>query len=534
MKARLFLGLCALLAFPGCFDPIVGSQCAKGYSRCGNTCVVAGTCDLPDAGDDALDLEAGMGDGRVDPSDTPEAETLGSDASDDSESLTDATNNGAESGALTDASGSAEDAGSPYVDEAGPESTDADVKGTAVEDASTGAPGDAESSDNAVDAPAPLPDSSPDAWFNPDHAFADSSDDGDDDGLACPDCDGGVDAPGVETGGLAVDGVDAGDEDGGIEWGDAEGDAQGDAVGVEAGPLVCEGTLTNCNEQCVDLTSDPENCGSCAKICTSGVCNPEGCLVCAAEESVCGRSCVNLASDPDNCGGCGNPCPSGLCSHNFCEAAGTGRVIVIGHDYINSRPIKNRLLGNAVFLWPVNPVRLLLYAGDATAPSITGADWAIAEVGGTTRQVTKTYGSADSIPDLLPLSDVFLIYAQNGAGDTTLQNLGIAWESALTTFVNRGGTVIVLDADQTGNAGTVQILSSAHLLNLTRQASASTATCNVVARGDALAAGMYRAYSCQPNSTTFTMDESSPTVTSVVEAVVGDAASAPVVVSKIF
>jgi hypothetical protein len=302
--------------------------------------------------------------------------------------------------------------------------------------------------------------------------------------------------------------------------------------------LVCpEGVLFNCSEQCVDLMNDPENCGSCAKICASGVCNMGECLVCAAEETVCNRACVNTASDPDNCGGCGNPCASGLCSNNGCEAAGTGRVIVIGHDYSSSRPTKNRILGNAVFLWPINPVQLLVYAGDATAAGIGGADGAIAQVATATgRQVNKIYANSVAVPTLLSTVDVFLIYAQNGASDQTLTTLGTDWTAALTAFVGRGGTVIVLDGDQADNAGTVQILSTAGLLNLTRQSSASGAStvCNVVARGDALATGLSRSYSCQANSTTFTLGESNPSITSVVESVVGDAASAPVVISKIF
>ncbi len=534
MKARLLLGLCALLAFPACFDPIVGAQCAKGYSRCGNKCVVSGTCTLPDAGNGAADQDADQADALLDGPDTIDAPV--SDGSDDLESQVDAE--------VADVALPPEtDSGTPGLDEVGPETTDGDVdSGLPTEDAPPTSGMDAETFDTAIDVPQSSPDAEFDTWVARDLVpLADISND---DGLNCPDCDAGVDAASLEAGGLAVDADDAGDAseddlgpaESDADDGDAQADSEPDALVVDTGPLVCEDNLTNCGEQCVDLANDPENCGSCVNICTSGVCNSGTCLVCASNETVCERSCVNTASNPDHCGSCLNPCPSGLCSDGDCEEAGTGRVIVIGHDYSFSRPIKNRLLGNAVFLWPANPVRLLRYTGDATDQSIAGADAAIDQVAGASRSVSKTTASSTEVPELLPSADVFLVYAQATASDTTLSQLGADWSAALATFLGRGGTVIVLDADQAANAGTVQILATAGLLNLTRQASASAegTECNVVALGDALAAGMYRRYSCQANSTTFTLGESGTSATSVVETVLGDAASAPVVVRKIF
>jgi len=53
MRVRLVLAAAALLALPACLDPIVGTQCAKGYSPCGSKCVLAGSCILRDAGEGA-------------------------------------------------------------------------------------------------------------------------------------------------------------------------------------------------------------------------------------------------------------------------------------------------------------------------------------------------------------------------------------------------------------------------------------------------------------------------------------------------
>ena len=139
-------------------------------------------------------------------------------------------------------------------------------------------------------------------------------------------------------------------------------------------------------------------------------------------------------------------------------------------------------------------------------------------------------------------ADVFLIYAQTNASDAALDQLGLDWGQALYTFVKSGGILIILDADQAGNSGTVRILSSACqnypdacLLQVTRQASVpGTTWCNLVAAGDALASSVTKRYACQNYTTTFTLGESGTKVTSVVEAAVGDAGSAPVVLSKVF
>jgi hypothetical protein len=311
---------------------------------------------------------------------------------------------------------------------------------------------------------------------------------------------------------------------------DASGDAtEADAGWDDAGPLQCSEPLVNCNEECVDLTSDYENCGGCNNICTSSVCLGGTCLVCSSEETVCGQQCVNTASDPDNCGGCGVPCSNGLCSNSQCEASGTGRVIVIGHDYLRNRPAMNRILGNAVFLWPNNPVRLLTYQGAANPTAIAGANGAIAQVATATgRLVQRTDVAAADVATQLAATDVFLIYGQEQASDATLNQLGQDWASAMTTFTNLGGTVILLDGLYAANAGGVQILSQAGLFNIQHNVSTTNAVCTVVSPGDALASGLPKTYRCEQNSVNFTTTEVGPAVTSVVES------GTPVVVDKVF
>jgi hypothetical protein len=189
----------------------------------------------------------------------------------------------------------------------------------------------------------------------------------------------------------------------------------------------------------------------------------------------------------------------------------------------------NRILGNAVFLWPSNPVRVLAYQGAANPAAIAGANGAIAQVATATgRLVQRTDVAAADVATQLAATDVFLIYGQEQASDATLSQLGQDWASAMTTFINVGGTVIVLDGLYSGNAGGVQILSQAGLFNIQHNVSTTNSVCTVVSPGDALASGLPKTYRCEQNSVNFTTAEAGPAVTSVVES------STSVVVDKVF
>lgn len=491
-----------LIGLPGCFDAIVGAECKPGYSPCRGACVATGLCratdgstagTIPDGGDDET-------------ADAEERDT-GMPAPDAGEGTAD--------GGLT-AEVSAVDTGKLEVT-----APDARVDARGLPDADLRA-GEAP---DALDVP--LPDDVPSQTELPPvlvelDADIDTTFDADD---ACPTClDGaGLDEP-VDVEPLdGGDAVDASDDAAPVDGEALDGDQDGVTV------LVCTDPSIVCNEQCVDPMSDPENCGDCNTLCASGVCIEGTCLVCAADQSVCGQSCVTVATDPDNCGGCDQPCASGLCSNGQCEAAGTGRAIVIGHDYLRNRPAMNRILGNAVFLWPVNPVHLLVYQGAASGTAINGANAAIAQVASATgRQWMSTVAADTDVPNLLPANQVFLIYGQASASDATLAQLAQSWKDALGAFVQAGGTIIVLDAVY-GNAGTTQILAQAGLFDLTRTTSSSNDVCTVIARGDALATGLPRTYLCEQNSTSFNVTDTASTITPVV----ADGTN-PVVLHKLF
>ncbi|KAK3312129.1 hypothetical protein B0H66DRAFT_538424 [Apodospora peruviana] len=85
----------------------------------------------------------------------------------------------------------------------------------------------------------------------------------------------------------------------------------------------CPTGLTKCGkDDCVDLLTDWENCGSCydecegAVDCNDGACCPE------SDPDSCGGVCTNWDSDPENCGSCGNACEGDeTCSNGMCSGS---------------------------------------------------------------------------------------------------------------------------------------------------------------------------------------------------------------------
>jgi hypothetical protein len=487
----------ALLGLSACFDPMVGGECKPGYSPCHGVCLPTGICQTLDAS-----TEAGLVDGS-------EGETsVGTDADE-----IDAGGGVADDGGTTDEAGAAIDASAIDGGQGETEGDDAnqDVPGLVDGDFQPDVP-DIDDVPLSDDLPGSK-DVAPILAVDADESLDGGSDGDESDGDA-EDGEGATEA-GEMDGGDDTGTTDDAADDGGTSDDDAATDDAGDD-GVT--PLVCTDPQIICNDQCVDPTLDPENCGDCNTICETGVCIDRVCLVCATEETVCGRQCLNLSTDPDNCGGCDVPCMSGLCSNGQCEAAGTGRAIVIGHDYYKNRPAMNRILGNAVFLWPVNPVRLVVYEGAADQTAINGANGAITQVATATgRLYDLKVVSATEVPSALAAADVFLIYGQQGASNEDLLQLGQDWKAALTPFLQTGGTVILLDGDyDPQNAGTSQILSQAGLFDLARDALATNHVCTVIARGDALASGLPRTYLCEKNSTSFVVNDTATTITPVV------------------
>src|SRR5262249_51578818 len=80
-----------------------------------------------------------------------------------------------------------------------------------------------------------------------------------------------------------------------------------------APPPACTNGQSACASACVELESDPTNCGSCGHVCDSGlVCSNGACQpACAVGLTKCGAKCADTTSDPTSCGACGVACPNG-------------------------------------------------------------------------------------------------------------------------------------------------------------------------------------------------------------------------------
>jgi hypothetical protein len=109
----------------------------------------------------------------------------------------------------------------------------------------------------------------------------------------------------------------------------SDGGDDGSATTVDGPPSIDEvAPCSQCGSSCVDLTTDPNNCGGCNNQCSAGqVCRGAQCG-CAGNRALCGTAanatCVDLMADSANCGSCGNQCAANTtCNAGKCDCLGT-------------------------------------------------------------------------------------------------------------------------------------------------------------------------------------------------------------------
>ncbi len=110
--------------------------------------------------------------------------------------------------------------------------------------------------------------------------------------------------------------------------------ADGGTSTVETGGMVCNLTsLTECpNIGCVNLQTDPANCGACGNPCGTGqACSFGECSSCPAGVLDCGAGCsIDGQTDEMNCGGCGIQCGAGQsCQAGACVCDGNTELCAV-------------------------------------------------------------------------------------------------------------------------------------------------------------------------------------------------------------
>ncbi|MEM1415707.1 MAG: hypothetical protein AAGH15_12445 [Myxococcota bacterium] len=266
--------------------------------------------------------------------------------------------------------------------------------------------------------------------------------------------------------------------------------------------LACDLGERPCDEVCVDTAIDAENCGGCGVACaTEQVCAEGTCAdVCMAPLSFCEGTCVDLLSDAQNCGRCRGRCPTGLCIEGECEAAVAGHVVVIGHDFVDTGRELERLLGNAVSLGAGSPVRVLSFTDHTRTRSIRGGGRALERVERERgRAFEETYVGAEDVTSELRRADVFLIYPQVLATAAELSTLGRRWRVALTSFVSRGGVIVVLEGPAL-NGGTHALLEASGLFEATTIAPVTGMSLTVLEPADALTLNVALRFTAPPGT----------------------------------
>ena len=148
-----------------------------------------------------------------------------------------------------------------------------------------------------------------------------------------------LDAPGCPAGKIACGGacVDLGSDPANCGV-CARACGSGEVCSAGTCSSICAPPTTKCGALCIDLTKDSSNCGACGKACGAGEsCLSSVCtLTCGGGTTKCGSACVDLAKDSANCGSCGHACAGAMvCSAGACEVVCGGGTTKCGSSCVD-------------------------------------------------------------------------------------------------------------------------------------------------------------------------------------------------------
>lgn len=171
------------------------------------------------------------------------------------------------------------------------------------------------------------------------------------------------------------------------------------------------------------------------------------------DAQVCTLTAAEMDSDPNNCGRCDHVCSSGLCVAGLCVGDPVGHVVAIGHDYQSYHLGMARVLGNAIALGRSATVRVGWWRGDA-AVGTDASVHAAASLGLLAAGRASTSTTLATFPNDATLAnlDVVVVEPQPGTTDATaLDALGAANAAALHAYLVGGGVIVVLEGAKSIN-----------------------------------------------------------------------------------
>jgi hypothetical protein len=324
------------------------------------------------------------------------------------------------------------------------------------------------------------------------------------------------------------------------------GDASRGGSGGAGGGAGAGGTDGGPN--CIPPFDTPAHCGSCDNACTgtTSICTlgEQGhfcTALCTPPLVQCGQVCVNTDTDEDNCGACGRRCASGICQGGRCVGATAGHEVLFCMDYRTppaSGSPQQLLLGNAVFISPASPVRVLEYTQDTPVGVVNSVKQTLDAIAlARVRTYTPTPALTSlAVTNMLSVTnyDVLLVEDQSTAPAGRLATLGSDWAGTIDSFVHAGGTVVVLAGDG-GTAEMGDLLSGAGLLTVTGQTSVTGTQVYNRAAGDAIGLNVLTPYRATRETCTFKTSAPDATTSFVVTDSLASAGTlgAPVVVHRV-
>ncbi len=224
----------------------------------------------------------------------------------------------------------------------------------------------------------------------------------------------------------------------------------------------------------------------------------------------CGGLCVDLQSDALNCGQCGNVCTTALCNGARCRVERAGHLVLIGHDYEESRSAQDAILVNAVALGTRASLRVLTFTRGTPAARAARVNAIVANTFGAARVRFTPLADERALSRELAIDryDTLLVYDRPDASVEQSRALGASWRDAITSYCRAGGNVVLLDGDNSA-AGNWMIADESGLLPI---ADAQTADNSVIvlrpaAAEDAVSSGVEVRFTASLHTMTFGADE---------------------------